>query len=120
MTTAPLTRPARTATDPHSGTWVIDSTRAVVAFSGKASFLTPTIRARFLDVEGSVDVVETSRGLTGAVDVAVDVASLTTRNPVWDELITSFDPFHADHFPVAAITRPGSRGPPGRPASTAP
>ena len=101
MTTSTLTRPARTATGPRSGAWAIDSTRAVVAFSGKASFLTPTISARFLGVEGSVEVADTSRGLAGTVDVAVDVTSLTTGNPVWDELIASFDPFDADHFPVA-------------------
>lgn len=86
---------------PRSGDWVIDSTRAVVAFSGKASFLTPTISARFLGVEGSVEVTETSRGLAGALEVAVDVTTLTTGNPGWDELIAAFDPFDANHFPVA-------------------
>jgi polyisoprenoid-binding protein YceI len=101
MTTTTLARPTRTATGPRSGAWVIDSTRAVVAFSGKASFVTPTISARFLGVEGSVEVAETTRGLAGAVDVAVDVTSMTTGNQVWDELISSFDPFDAQHFPVA-------------------
>ena len=101
MTTATLTRPARTAAGPRSGAWVIDSTRAIVAFSGRASFLTPTISARFLGVEGSVEVTETSRGHSGAVDVSVDVASMTTGNPVWDELISTLDPFDADRFPVA-------------------
>jgi polyisoprenoid-binding protein YceI len=101
MTTATLTRTARTATAPRAGTWVIDATRAVVAFSGKAAFLTPTIRARFVDVEGSVEVTETSRDLAGSVDVSVDVTSITTGNSVWDELINSFDPFDANHFPMA-------------------
>jgi polyisoprenoid-binding protein YceI len=101
MTTATLTRATRTTTSPQSGTWVIDATRAVVAFSGKASFLAPTINARFVDVEGSVEVTETSRDLAGSVDVSVDVTSLTTGNSVWDELITSVDPFDANHFPIA-------------------
>jgi polyisoprenoid-binding protein YceI len=101
MTTATLPRTTRTAAGPQSGTWLIDSTRAVVAFSGKASFLAPTISARFLGVEGSVEVDDTGRGLAGAVDVAVDVASLTTGASRWDELITTFDPFDAAHFPVA-------------------
>jgi polyisoprenoid-binding protein YceI len=101
MTTATLTRPAQAAAGPRIGAWVIDSTRAIVAFSGKASFLTPTISARFLGVEGSVEVAEASRGLSGTVEVSVDVTSMTTGNPVWDELITTVDPFDADHFPVA-------------------
>jgi polyisoprenoid-binding protein YceI len=101
MNTATLTRPDRTATSPQSGTWVIDATRAVVAFSGKASFLAPSISARFHGVEGAVEITETSGGFTGTVDVSVDVTSIATGNPVWDDLITSFDPFDAQHFPVA-------------------
>jgi polyisoprenoid-binding protein YceI len=107
MTTGTLTRPtqvARTtapAADPRAGTWLIDPTRAVVGFSGKASFLTPTINARFLGVTGSVQVADTTRGLVGAVDVSVDVTSLTTGNPAWDDLVSSLDPFDARRFPVA-------------------
>jgi polyisoprenoid-binding protein YceI len=101
MTTGTLTRPTRTAAGPRTGAWLIDSQRAVVAFSGKASFLTPTINARFLGVAGSVNVAATSRGLRGAVDVSVDVRSIATGNPTWDDLITSLDPFHAARFPVA-------------------
>jgi polyisoprenoid-binding protein YceI len=114
MTTATQTRPPLTATatatratgtrggsSPRSGTWVINSTRAVAAFSGKASFLAPTINARFLGVEGSVEVVETSGGLAGAFDVAVDVRSMTTATGARDGLIRSADPFGADQFPVA-------------------
>lgn len=101
MTTATLTPTSRAASSPIGGTWVIDSSRAVVAFSGKASFLAPTISARFLGVDGYVDVVETSRGLSGAADVSVDVTSMTTGNATWDDLIATFDPFDARHFPVA-------------------
>ena len=43
-----------TATDaadaPPPGTWAIDPGRAVVAFSGRAGFLAPTISARFATV----------------------------------------------------------------------
>jgi polyisoprenoid-binding protein YceI len=101
MTTATLTRQSRTATGPRTGVWIIDSTRAVAAFSGKASFLAPTINVRFLGVEGSVEVAETSKGLTGGIEVAVNVTSMTTGNAARDELITSLDPFDADHFPIA-------------------
>lgn len=89
--------------------WIIDTTRAVVAFSGKASFLAPTISARFVGVEGSIDVTESSGDLSGSVDVSVDVTSLTTGNSVWDDLIASVDPFDADHFPVAVYRSTGVR-----------
>jgi polyisoprenoid-binding protein YceI len=101
MTTATLIRPARNAAGPLAGTWLIDSSRAIVAFSGKASFLAPTINARFLGVEGAVEVVESPRGLTGVIDVSVDVTSMTSGNQSWDGVITSCDPFDARHFPVA-------------------
>ena len=114
MTTGTLTRPTRPAAGPRSGAWVIDSTRATVAFSGKASFLTPTISARFLGVEGSVEVAETPDGVTGAVDVSVDVASLTTGNAAWDDLITTLDPFDAKHFPVAVYRSTGVEWTEGR------
>jgi polyisoprenoid-binding protein YceI len=86
---------------PQAGSWTIDPSRAVVAFSGKASFLTPTISARFLGVRGVVTVTDGPRGPRGSVEVTVDVATLTTGNPVWDELIGSFDPFEAAHHPAA-------------------
>jgi polyisoprenoid-binding protein YceI len=114
MTTATLTRSARTAAGPLSGIWLVDSSRAVVAFSGKASFLTPTVNARFRGVTGSVEVADTRRGLTGAVDVSVDVTSITTGNPAWDELIASFDPFDAKHFPVAVYHSTGVQWADGR------
>ena len=99
---------------PQIGTWTIDPARAMVAFSGKASFLTPTISARFLGVTGSVSVDEGQHGLEGGVDVTVDVTTLSTGNPVWDELITSFDPFDAARFPVAVYRSTGVHWSAGR------
>jgi polyisoprenoid-binding protein YceI len=112
MTSATLNRswtPGIAVTTLQPGTWTIDPDRAVVAFSGKRSFMTPTISARFLDVTGSVDVSQTAQGLDGAVDVSVDVTSMTTGNPVWDEVISSFDPFDASRFPVAVYRSTGVR-----------
>jgi polyisoprenoid-binding protein YceI len=100
MTGATLTATTRRAPIlPRAGTWQIDPQRAVVAFSGKASFLTPTISARFLTVTGSVQVGEDLIG--GQVDVAVDLTTMTTGNRAWDEVITSVDPFDAATSPVA-------------------
>ena len=86
-----------TATDaPPAGTWAIDPGRAVVAFSGRAGFLAPTISARFATVSGAVTV-----GATHGVRVEVDVTSMTTGNRAWDEVIGAVDPFDTGRFPLA-------------------
>ena len=122
MTTATLSRkPAATPTPaiprprrspentPECGTWVIDPARAVVAFSGKASFLAPTISARFTGVDGKVEVAELAPGavVSGAVQVTVDVTTMTTGNPVYDELIKAADPFDTRRFPIAVYRSTG-------------
>ena len=98
MTATTLTRPAASArrSAPPEGTWVIDPARAVVAFSGRTSFLTPTVNARFTEVAGTVVV-----GDEHSVRVEVDVASMTTGNHAYDEVIAAFDPFDSARFPVA-------------------
>ena len=110
MATATATRPTRptrvtaaprdAATGwrvaPPSGTWAIDPSRAVVAFSGRTSFVAPTIRARFAEVGGTVEV-----GDEHAVRVDVDVTSMTTGNRAYDEVISAFDPFDAARHPMA-------------------
>jgi polyisoprenoid-binding protein YceI len=86
-----------TATDaPPAGTWAIDPGRAVVAFSGRAGFLAPTISARFGTVSGEVTV-----GSTHGVRVEVDVTSMTTGNRAWDEVVGAVDPFDTGRFPLA-------------------
>jgi polyisoprenoid-binding protein YceI len=97
MATATLTRAtAGWRTAPPEGAWAIDPNRARVAFSGRTSFLTPTINARFPDVTGTIDV-----GQEHSVRVEVDVTSMTTGNRAYDEVIAAFDPFDADRFPIA-------------------
>ncbi|MGH8892729.1 MAG: YceI family protein [Actinomycetes bacterium] len=100
MATATMTRRAARRAAPPEGTWAIDPHRAVVAFSGRSSFLAPAINARFRDVAGTVEV----GGPVGAehsVRVEVDVTSMTTGNRAYDEVIAAFDPFDAARFPVA-------------------
>lgn len=94
MSTATLTRRAAA----HTGRWAIDPCRAQVGFSGRTSFLTPTIAARFAGVEGTIEV-EDERA--GELEVVVDVTSMSTGNRAWDEVIAAFDPFDAARFPVA-------------------
>ena len=95
--TATATRPGTGRLDaPPEGTWLIDPARAVVAFAGRSSFLAPTISARFAEVSGTVEV-----GSEHSVRVEVDVTSMTTGCRAYDEVISTFDPFDAAHFPVA-------------------
>ena len=104
MATATATRPATAGTRgttpwrvaPPEGSWVIDPGRAVVAFSGRTSFVAPTIRARFPVVTGSVEV-----GPEHSVRVEVDVTSMTTGNRAYDEIISAFDPFDVARHPMA-------------------
>jgi polyisoprenoid-binding protein YceI len=95
--TVPAARTARTG--PPAGTWTIDPARARVAFAGKASFLAPTISARFPDVEGRVVV---GAGSTGhRLRVEVDVTTMTTGSGAYDDVIGAVDPFDATRFPLA-------------------
>lgn len=87
-------------TAPPTGTWTIDPARARVAFAGRASFLAPTISARFPDVQGRVVV---GAGRTGhRLRVEVEVTSMTTGCAAYDEVIGAVDPFDAARFPVAS------------------
>lgn len=81
------------------GSWVVDAQASRVAFSGRTSRLLPAVAARFPDVSGALDVDV----LAGTVDIAVDieVATVTSGNPVWDELIDAADPFAAHDHPLA-------------------
>lgn len=87
---------ARTA-PPTTGRWAVDPCTADVSFSGRASRLSPVVRARFTGVEGTV--VADRDGTE--VDVEVDVRTLTTGNRGWDELLAAVDPFRVEQFPVA-------------------
>ena len=95
------TGPAGSAMPP-AGTWAIDPARARVAFSGKASFLAPTINARFPEVEGRVVVGrDTSPDAGHRLRVEVDVTAMTTGCGAYDEVIAAVDPFDSARFPLA-------------------
>jgi polyisoprenoid-binding protein YceI len=80
----------------EAGTWVLDTARTAVSFSGRASALAPTFRASFGSVTGTVDIGEVAR-----LSVDVDVTSITTGNRSWDELLRRLDPFEVARCPVA-------------------
>ena len=92
MTTTCTAGPALPLT---AGRWLLDPARASVAFSGRASRLAPTFAAVFPGVRGGIDLDD------GSLDVALDVAGMTTGNRAWDDLLRALDPFDAQRHPVA-------------------
>lgn len=68
---------------------------ATVAFRGRASRFAPVVAARFTQVHGRVRLGDAS-----AVEVDVDLASMTTGNPAWDELLGRVDPFDVRRHPT--------------------
>jgi polyisoprenoid-binding protein YceI len=84
---------------PTTGLWQIDPARARVAFAGRVARLAPSFRARFDDIGGSVQIGDTPEDSTVSVDVRL--ASMTTGNRTWDELLRTLDPFELERFPVA-------------------
>lgn len=84
---------------PPAGDWTVEGSRSSVAFSGRASRLAPTVRASFSDVQGQLHLAADLSG--SAVNVGVDVRSVTTGNPVWDEMLKVADPFRSQAFPLA-------------------
>jgi len=82
-----------------TGSWVLDPTRAVVAFSGRVSRLAPVFRAAFTKVSGCVVA-----GALTSMEIEVDVGSLTTGNRAWDDLLRTLDPFDVRHCPTATYS----------------
>lgn len=73
--------------------WTVLPEDASVMFRGRASRFMPTVSARFTAVTGTVS--------EQAVDVDVDVRSMTTGNRAYDDLLAVADPFDAVRHPVA-------------------
>ncbi|MFP5218869.1 MAG: YceI family protein [Actinomycetes bacterium] len=81
-----------------TGTWRVHGPTASVAFTGRVSRLAPTFAARFRDVDGTLHVgadPDDSR-----VEVDVHLSSMTTGNAVWDDVLTTLDPFQIAMHPV--------------------
>ena len=88
----------RPADAPELGTWQVDRDAALVGFSGRAHRLAPLFAAVFRGVTGEL-VLEP--GGRGSVDVEVDVRTLTTGFPAYDEVLERLDPFDAALHPTA-------------------
>jgi polyisoprenoid-binding protein YceI len=84
---------------PPAGDWIVETGRSKVSFSGRASRIAPTVRAEFGAVRGGLHLADDPNG--SRVGVCVDVRTVTTGNPVWDELLRTADPFRAGRHPLA-------------------
>ena len=90
-------RPSPGTHRPATGRWLLDPATADVAFSGRATRLSPLVRARFTGVRGCV--VAGPDGTT--VEVEIDVRTMTSDNRAYDELLAAVDPFSVEQFPGA-------------------
>lgn len=86
---------------PH-GHFAIEPRCAMVAFAGRTSRFLPAVSARFREVEGSIQIDATTGVIE--IDVAILLASVTSGNRAWDEMIAVADPFDARAHPVARYT----------------
>jgi polyisoprenoid-binding protein YceI len=84
---------------PPAGDWVVETSRSAISFSGKASRIAPTVKATFGDVRGGLHLAEDPNG--SRVGVCVDVRTITTGNPIWDDMLRVADPFRAGAHPLA-------------------
>ena len=90
---------------PPAGDWLVETGRSKVSFSGRASRIAPTVRAQFDAVRGGLHLADDLNG--SRVGVCVDVRTVTTGNPVWDELLRTADPFRAGQHPLGPFRQLG-------------
>lgn len=77
--------------------WKIDSAHAQIEFSVRHMMIT-NVRGRFERFEGTVDVDE-QHPETAQVDVKIEAASISTREPKRDAHLRSPDFLNADEYP---------------------
>jgi polyisoprenoid-binding protein YceI len=92
---------------PPAGDWIVETGRSKVSFSGRASRIAPTVRAEFGAVRGGLHLADDPN--SSRVGVCVDVRTVTTGNPLWDELLRTADPFRAGEHPLAHYASKGVR-----------
>ena len=93
---------SETATIPQTRTvWAIDASHSTVEFGVKHMMFT-TVKGRFAGVEGTIELDE--QDVTRSrVEVAIDVASVDTRDEKRDAHLRSPDFFDAERFPTIAF-----------------
>ena len=79
-------------------TWQFDPAHTEVGFAVK-HLMIATVKGRFAEVHGSIRMNEENPS-TAVVEVAIDVASITTGNPQRDAHLRSADFLDAENFPT--------------------
>ncbi|HZX53779.1 MAG TPA: YceI family protein [Ilumatobacteraceae bacterium] len=85
---------------PEAGTWNIDPGHAEVAFVGRHFGLTK-VRGRFPGVNGAVVIGDDIS--VAAVEVAIDMASVSSGDQSRDDHLRSADFFDVEHYPTATF-----------------
>jgi polyisoprenoid-binding protein YceI len=99
-----------TATAPVTTAWQIDPTHTDVEFSVRHLMIS-NVKGRFAAVTGTVALDEGNTAAP-AVNVAIDVASIDTRNEQRDTHLRSADFFNAAEFPTLTFTSRSLAGDP--------
>lgn len=89
----------RSGAVPSPGAWRIRSDDSSASFSGRASRFAPTVRAAFSGITGELVVDPDPNRST--VSVQIDLATLSTGNAVYDDLLRVADPFCIGSHPLA-------------------
>jgi polyisoprenoid-binding protein YceI len=87
--------------------WKIDPTHSAVEFSVKHMMFT-TVRGRFKDVDGSIDIDEKGHA---TVTAKIDAASIDTGTPDRDAHLRSADFLDAGNYPSLVFTSKRIEGP---------
>jgi polyisoprenoid-binding protein YceI len=87
-----------TATQPVTGTYVIDPTHSRVGFVARHAMVTK-VRGQFPDLSGTLHLDEADPAASSA-EVTLSVASLTTAQDQRDEHLRGPDFFDADRYPT--------------------
>jgi polyisoprenoid-binding protein YceI len=105
-TTSPPTRTVDGIELPAAGTWDIDPGHAEVAFIGRHFMLT-RVRGRFTGVAGAVTIADEPS--SSAVDVVIDMASVSSGDQARDDHLRSPDFFDVEAHPSARFRSTGLR-----------
>jgi len=100
----PVSAPGFGAETLPTGCWEIEPAAARVAFSGRVSRFAPSFSARFRDVRGLIEIDTDAAGVaTVEIAVLIALASMTSGNRSWDELVAVANPFDLARQPVGSF-----------------